>query len=95
MHHDDESTCVTTREISGLLTYASGSHCRHRKCWILLAFCGFCGMLYCLAQPAELRGPDFLPLFDNPALQHRGSNGPLMPDDCAEWLRQTRRELPC
>ncbi len=61
----------------------------------MIGFLADLGVLYSLVQPAELGRLGFLPLFENPALQHRGSNGPLMPDDCAEWLRQTRRELLC
>jgi hypothetical protein len=95
MHHDNESTRTTTREVSAPLTYAFGPLCGRQKCLRLLAFLRFPGILYCLAHPADLGRPDYLPLFDNPALQHRGSNGPLMPDDCAEWLRQTWRVLPC
>ena len=53
------------------------------------------GRLACLGLVADLGLPGSSPLFDNPALQHRGSNGPLMLNDCAELAHQVWRDSPC
>lgn len=69
MQNDDESTCVTTREISGVLRRTSAPHGGHHKCRRLLAFRwpgSILDRLYCLV---ELGRPDYHPFIENPASQ--------------------------